>query len=269
MTSWSNSICVVCGGGNLPLRVISKLGELHRQFFAISIKGFGSPEYPQFGVGQIGAMLEFIKAKGATGVVFCGSVKRPGMFSLKLDNVGRKWLHKLGMRAFLGDNALLKGIKELLRAEGLNVISPQGILGTLLTPAGVLTTARPSEIDLRDIARGVFVLNTLSRADVGQAVVVQEGVVLGIEAAEGTKRLIERCADLKVSDARGGVLVKTAKLKQELSIDLPTIGKHTVLEAEHSGLSGIAIGAGASQIIDCDETTALANEKGLFIIGIE
>ncbi|MBR1479952.1 MAG: LpxI family protein, partial [Alphaproteobacteria bacterium] len=172
-------------------------------------------------------------------------------------------------RAFLGDNALLKGIKELLRAEGLNVISPQSILGTLLTPAGVLTTARPSEIDLRDIARGVFVLNTLSRADVGQAVVVQEGVVLGIEAAEGTKRLIERCADLKVSDARGGVLVKTAKLKQELSIDLPTIGKHTVSEAEHSGLSGIAIGAGASQIIDCDETTALANEKGLFIIGIE
>ena len=111
-------------------------------------------------------------------------------------------------------------------------------------------------------------MNALSKADVGQAVVVQEGIVLGIEAAEGTKALIERCAGLKLHPGKGGVLVKTSKIGQEEAIDLPTIGKNTILEAEYSNLAGIAIGAGKSQIIDFDETIKLANEKGIFIIGI-
>ena len=187
---------------------------------------------------------------------------------MKLDATGRKWLRRLGFRAFLGDDALLKGVRALLAEEGLNVIKPQDILETLLTPRGVLTSAKPSEMDLKDIARGLFVLNAMSKADVGQAVVVQEGVVLAIEAAEGTRSLLKRTMPLKLSNEKGGVLVKTAKIDQDQAIDFPTIGSQTILEAKEANLTGIAVGAGSSQIIDFDKTVKLADEHGIFILGV-
>lgn len=261
-------ISIIAGGGDLPFKIIEKLNSLNIEYNVVSLFGFGPENYPQFKIGEIGKILAFIKSKMTTDVVFCGNVKRPSLFSLKLDSIGKKWLKVLGVKAFLGDNALLKGIKELLQKEGLNILSPQNILETLLTPKGILTKISPSDSDLKDIARGMFVLNTMSKADVGQSVIVQEGIVLGIEAAEGTQCLIERCADLKLTEEKGGVLVKTSKINQEQSIDLPTIGKNTVLQAEHSKLAGIAIGALKSQVIDFNETINLANEKGIFIIGV-
>jgi DUF1009 family protein len=261
-------IAVVAGGGNLPLRVIARLGVLKRQFVVLSIAGFGPPGYRKFELGSIGSMLDYIKASQATELVFCGNVKRPSFFSLKLDAVGKKWLAALGIRAFLGDDSLLKGVKKLLQREGVQVIGPQSILDTLLTPSGILTTCRkPSELDLRDIARGVFVLNTLSKADVGQAVVVQEGVVLGIEAVEGTADLIMRCKSLKLRKM-GGVLIKTSKRHQERTVDMPSIGKLTVSAVADCGLHGIALGTGDSQIIDYEETLSAANASNIFLIGI-
>jgi DUF1009 family protein len=219
-------------------------------------------------LGEIGRILRYLKSNSVTDIVFCGAIKRPSIFSLQLDSVGMEWLKFLGIRAFLGDDALIKGIKKLLAKEGLNVIGPQSIIGTLVTPAGVLTKTFPNEADIKDIARGIFVLNILSRADVGQAVVVHEGVVLGVEAAEGTKNLIERSLKLKLSSSKGGVLVKTSKTNQDKLIDLPTIGKNTILEAEYAKLSGVALGASVTQIIDYGSTIALADEKGIFIIGV-
>jgi DUF1009 family protein len=264
----ASTIAVIAGGGELPSRVIQQLGIIRRPHIVISLAGAGPSGYQTFGIGEIGAMLEYIRDHKATDVMFCGAIKRPSIFSLHLDAVGKEWMKALGVRAFLGDDALLKGVRKLLEREGLRVVSPKTVIGTLITPSGVLTKTLPHEADLKDIARGIFVLNTLSKADVGQAVVVQEGIVLGIEAAEGTKCLIERVLDLKVSSQRGGVLVKTSKLNQDQIMDIPTIGKNTVLEADYAKLSGIALGASVSQIIDYEGTVSLADEKGLFVIGI-
>jgi DUF1009 family protein len=107
----------------------------------------------------------------------------------------------------------------------------------------------------------------MSKADVGQSLIVQEGVIIGIEAIEGTQELIKRSKDLKIS-IKGGVLIKTAKTQQDLEIDLPTIGKDTILAVKEAGLSGIALGAGRSQIIDFNDTVKLADQNGIFIIGV-
>lgn len=261
-------IAVVAGSGALPRRIIRKLQDLKSDFVVVSIKGFGPSEFPGFEIGQIGEILEYLKTRNVTDVVFCGGVKRPSIFSLNLDSVGKRWLRRLGVRAFLGDDALLKGVKLLLSEEGLRTMSPQDIIGTLLTPEGVLTEIKPSDMDLKDIARGIFVLNTISKADVGQAVIVQEGIVLAVEAAEGTKQLIERAEGLKLSADAGGVLVKTAKIGQDQSIDLPTIGPHTISEIKKANLAGIAMGANVSQIIDFETTIQLANQNGVFVIGV-
>jgi DUF1009 family protein len=249
------------------MRICSKLDELHRDYVCVSIAGFGPQEHQQFNIGEIGQILRFIKEAQAKSILFCGHVKRPSFFSLKLDSVGKKWLASLGIKSFLGDDALLRGIKKLILREGFQVISPHSIMNTLLTPRGVLTNHRPTDLDLQDIARGIFVLNTLAKTDVGQAVIVQEGVILGIEAAEGTSRLVNRCKDLKLNE-QGGVLVKTAKTGQDTSMDLPTVGPQTIIQAAECSLSGIALGSDNSQIIDYDETISLANAKGIFVIGI-
>ena len=107
----------------------------------------------------------------------------------------------------------------------------------------------------------------LGALDIGQAVIVQQGHVLGVEAAEGTDRLIERCAGLRL-DGEGGVLVKIAKPGQERRIDLPTIGTATVAAAAAAGLRGIAVEAGGALVVDPDRLAAAADEAGLFVIAI-
>ena len=261
-------IAVIAGSGDLPNRIISKLQELKARFIVISIAGFGAPEYPQFGLGEVGKILEYIKARGVTDIIFCGAVTRPSIFSLGLDEVGKKWLSKLGIRAFLGDDALLKGIRMLLSNEGLDILKPQEILTTLLTPEGILTNPKPSEADIKDIARGMFVLQTMAKADVGQSIVVQEGVVLAIEAKEGTAGMLQRVSQLKLTTTKGGIMVKTAKVNQDEAIDFPTIGKQTIIEAKGANLSGIALGAHKTQVIDFADTIDLANKNGIFVMGI-
>jgi DUF1009 family protein len=260
-------IAVIAGSGDLPFRIIEKLSISRIRHVVLSISPFGPESYEQFDLGEIGRMLAYIRSKEASKVVFCGSIRRPSFFSLKMDRIAKKWLMHLGVRAFLGDDTLLKGIRRLAEAEGLEIISPQIILESLLTPQGLLTKIAPSEADLQDIARGVFVLNTLAKADVGQAVIVQEGIVLGIEAAEGTKELLARCKHLKVRQC-GGVLVKISKTQQDLAFDLPTIGEQTVIDAEACELSGIALDGNNSQIIDFEKTIKLANEKEMFVLGL-
>ncbi|MDR2458603.1 MAG: UDP-2,3-diacylglucosamine diphosphatase LpxI [Holosporales bacterium] len=261
-------IAVVAGSGDLPLRIIAKLNTLKKKYVVVSLDGFGPAGYQKFKIGYIGQILDFIRAAGAKSVLFCGGVKRPSLRSLSLDSIGKKWLKQLGVRALLGDNSILSGIMRLLEKEGLSIVSPQSILDTLLSPRGVMTMMQPSETDLQDIARGIFVLNTMSKADVGQAVVVQDGVVLGLEAVEGTKGLLERCMHLKLSSNRGGVLVKLSKIGQEQLVDLPTIGKDTITEAREANLVGIAVGSEQSQILDFEDTVKLANDNGLFMIGV-
>ena len=262
-------IAVIAGSGELPHRIISKLHELQAQFIVVSIAGFGSPDYPQFELGEIGRILEHIKTRAVTDVVFCGAITRPSIFSLKLDEIGKKWLRKLGIRAFLGDDALLKGIRMLLSNEGLHILKPQEILTTLLTPDGILTNTKPSDADIKDIARGIFVLQMMAKADIGQALVVQEGVVLAIEAKEGTAEMLKRVGSLKLTTTKGGVMVKTAKVNQDEAIDFPTIGPQTIIEATIANISGIALGARKTQIIDFTETINLANKNGIFVVGIE
>ncbi len=118
-----------------------------------------------------------------------------------------------------------------------------------------------------DIARGLRVARTLGALDVGQAVIVQQGLVLGVEAIEGTDELLRRCATLR-REGVGGVLVKVEKPGQEPRADRPTIGLRTVLLAAETGLRGIAVEANATIVLDRDEVVRTADRAGLFLVGV-
>ena len=124
----------------------------------------------------------------------------------------------------------------------------------------------PDPVAAQDIVRGFEVARSLGAADVGQAVVVQEGIVLGVEAAEGTDALLARCFDLRQAGL-GGVLIKAKKPQQERRADLPTIGVDTIKNAHAAGLRGIAIEAGHALIIDKSSVSALADDLVIFVVG--
>ena len=200
-------------------------------------------------------------------MVMAGSLKRPSLRSLKMDAAGVKWIAKIGRKAF-GDDGLLSGIITLLETEGFRVLGPQDILQHILAPSGTIGKYDPTDEELEDIQKGISILKALAPFDIGQGVILENGVVMAMEAIEGTDAMLDRTHAYK-REKSAGVLVKMCKPQQEKRIDLPTIGPHTVKKAATIGLRGIAVQAGASNIIDLETVKKLADQKGLFIYGFK
>ena len=222
-------------------------------------------------LGAVGEILRYLKANKVTHIVMAGAMHRPSWSEIKLDWKGTQWFARMGLAKMRlkasGDDGLLTSIVGLLKAEGFDVISATDILTDLLAPEGVMGRYQPEKSDWQDISRGREVAHLLGAGDIGQAVVVQEGLVLGVEAIEGTEALLARCSALR-REGRGGVLVKMAKPQQSRTVDLPTIGVATIHQAKVAGLRGIAIEAGSTQILDQKAVVQAADEAGLYLIGI-
>ena len=173
---------------------------------------------------------------------------------------------KIGLKA-LGDDGILRALVKEIEAEKMKVIGIHEVMPQLLVQEGCLTKAKPDKQALSDIARGTEVALCLGELDVGQSVVVQQGLVLGMEGIEGTDELIKRSGNYR-RKGDGGVLVKLRKPNQDMRIDLPTIGVKTIENAHESGLRGVAVHAGNALIVDEKEVIKLANKYKMFVIGI-
>jgi DUF1009 family protein len=264
---------ILAGSGELPLRVIDACRAAGRPVFVLALEGAADPENfsgvphaaVRLGAGAEG--LRLLRENGVEELVMAGPVRRPTLASLRPDWRAAKMLARIGLRA-LGDDGLLSAIIKEFELEGFRVVGVHSILGTLLAPEGPLGAIAPDEQARADIERGLEVARALGAVDVGQAVVVQQGIVLGLEAAEGTDALIERAGRLQGAGP-GGVLVKAAKPGQERRADLPTVGVATVDACTRARLRGIAIEAGMALVIDRGAVAAAADDAGLFVVGIK
>ena len=140
-------------------------------------------------------------------------------------------------------------------------------MNDLLVKQGIMGKHKPDKQAKEDIRRGIEVATELGKLDVGQAVVVQQGLVLGVEGIEGTDELIRRCGGYR-RKGDGGVLVKLRKPQQDMRIDLPTIGTRTVERAKEAGLRGIVVHAGNGLVVDEADVIKLADKYGLFVMGV-
>ncbi|MDR3423669.1 MAG: UDP-2,3-diacylglucosamine diphosphatase LpxI [Alphaproteobacteria bacterium] len=264
---------IIAGGGAAPTRVIEACRAQGRAFFVVCLEGQADQAtacdvpHAWLSLGAFGKLRDLAKAENIVEIVMIGRVRRPSLRELKPDWLAVKALAKIGMH-LLGDDALLRAVGQAIEQEcGVRVIAAQDILGGVLMREGILGAVSPDAQARQDIARGVKVARLLGEADVGQSVIVQQGLVLGVEAIEGTDALIARCKDLR-RDGAGGVLVKLAKPQQDDRYDLPTIGPDTLTAAAQAGLRGIAAETDRSLLIDRDRVRQLADEKGIFVIGI-
>ncbi len=268
-------IAIVAGGGKLPQLIIDALEMQQIPHIILSLPGnvddkiLQNNKYIQIFPGLVKPVLAILKKEHVTAVVFAGHIKRPSFFSLKVDSIGAKLLARIMACKIHGDNTVLSIIAEFLEEQGFKVISPNSIIPSLLAPVGNLGTAQPDENDVIDISIGQTILGLLGHMDIGQAVIVENGYVLGIEAAEGTDSLISRSASLKREQVRKGVLVKMKKNNQDKRLDLPVIGLTTIENVYRANLRGIAISAQRSIIINFEEVIRLVNKYNIFIIGID
>ncbi len=268
----SAKLGIVAGGGGLPGRLIAACRECRRDVFVIALEGITDRDgldgaaHAWVHLGALERMIGLLREAAVEEVVLAGPVPRPSLRTLRLDKRALKRL--VGLRpGALGDDRLLSLIVDELEGEDFRVVGVDTILTDLLAPEGAVGALEPDADARVDIAAGVRVARALGALDVGQAVVVQHGVVLGVEAIEGTDALLARCRDL-CRDGPGGVLVKLKKPGQERRADLPTIGPDTVANARAAGLSGIAVEAGNALIVDRAKVAEAADAGGLFVVGI-
>ena len=265
---------IIAGGGVLPAKVATAARAAGRGVFILGLEGFADPAVLQpwpheiQRMGAAGRILAALREHGCQDLVMIGPVRRPSLLDMRPDVEGARILARVGRAAFAGDDGLLAAVIRIFAEEGFVVIGAHEVMREALAPAGVLTKATPDAQAMADINRGIRVARVLGAADVGQGCVVQQGLVLAVEAIEGTDAMLTRAAVLR-RDGFGGVLVKLVKPGQDKRADLPTIGPETVRLAIAAGLRGIAFEARATILADRETCLAAADAAGLFLLGLE
>lgn len=263
---------IIAGGGTLPVRLANACREGGRDFLLLALEGHAEADivasvpHEWIRPGAGGKTIKRLREEGVEELVLVGPVRRPSLKEIRPDGWGIKFLARIG-RAWASDDSFFSALVSALEEEGFKVVGADSILSDCVSVAGPYGRVTPNDETLQDIERGLAVVRKLGELDIGQAAVVQQGVVLGVEGVEGTDRLIERCAALQCSGV-GGVLVKARKPQQERRVDLPTIGRSTVEKAIAGNLSGIAIEAGGALVFDREEFVRLADEANLFVVGV-
>jgi DUF1009 family protein len=265
---------IIAGGGLLPGKVAAAAQAAGRDVFIIGLAGFADQAvlapwpHEVRRLGMAGAIIATLRQQRCQDLVMIGPVRRPSLLDLRPDAEGAKLLARIGRAAFAGDDGLLAAVIRIFTEEGFRVIGAHEIMREAVAPGGVLTKATPDAQAMTDISRGIQVVRLLGSADVGQCCVVQQGLVLAVEAIEGTDAMLARAGALR-RDGVGGVLVKLAKPGQDQRADLPTIGAETVRNAASAGLRGLAFEAQATILADYEACVLAANQAALFMLGLD
>lgn len=263
---------IIAGGGNLPARLLAACDQAGIEVFVVGFEGqtdksiYEGREYLCSRIGAAGTIINTLKNHDIHDLVMIGAINRPTLIDLKPDLRTARFFARVSLRA-VGDDGLLKAMRGELEREGFRLHGVQKFADDLLAEEGPIGRYKPARHDWPDIRKGVDVLRTLGQSDIGQSIIIQDGVVLGIEAAEGTDELIRRCGSYR-KKGNSGVLVKLAKPGQDESLDLPTIGPETVRLCAEAGLVGIAIESGRSLVVEPQEVAELANHHKIYVISI-
>ncbi len=275
----SSPIGLIAAGGVMPFAVADSLTARGINPILFALTGACDPvrverfRHHWISIGQLGRAVKLFRAENCRDLVFIGTLVRPALSEIRLDwgtlrVLGRVWAAFRG-----GDDHLLSGIGRILEQDGFRMVGIKEVAPDLLMPEGCITKASPDENAAADIARGRDVLRALSPFDIGQAAIVIDGHVVGVEDIEGTDGLLARVAHLRNegrirAKAARGVLVKAPKSGQDLRFDLPTIGPRTIEGAAAAKLAGIAIVSGNTIVVEPQAMIEAADAAGLFVTGL-
>ena len=214
-------------------------------------------------IGQFGKIINILREKNCKKVLFAGKVNKPNFSKLKLDLKGIYYIPRIIKAAKLGDAAILKEIIKILAQNKIKTENSLKFNPELSLTKGNYSKIKPNKQDKLDIKKAIQTLNNLRQYNFSQAVVVRNKKVISIEGKGGTKKLLEKSKSKKFKNH--GVLVKFPKKKQDLRIDLPTIGLKTIKQSKTAGLRGIVIKSKQHVFLDKIKCIKFANRNKMFI----
>ena len=215
-------------------------------------------------LGQFGKIIKILKDNKCKRILFAGKVKKPKFSKLRLDLKAVYYMPRIIKSAKLGDAAILKEIINVLKKENIKTISSLAFNPELTLKKGNYSTTKPNKIDKLDINKAIATLNRLGKYTFSQGTVVRNKKVIAIEGKGGTQKMLKRCKSKKFK--KKGVLVKFPKKKQDLRIDLPTVGLKTLKQCKLAGLKGIVIKDKKNVFLERKKCISFANKNKMFIL---
>tara|TARA_B100000686_G_C16762002_1_gene959290 strand:- start:353 stop:1144 length:792 start_codon:yes stop_codon:yes gene_type:complete len=254
------------GEKKLPIKILNKLKKNKIKYFIIDLTNkniFKKDKNSYFiNIGKFGQILKLIKSKKCNKVIFAGNISKPKVSSLKLDLKGIYYMPRI-LKAFkLGDAAILKELIKILLEHKIKVIKLNFFNPELTLSKGTYTKIKPDRFEKLDIKNGIDFLNKLNAHNHTQAIVLRKSKVIAQETSKGTQRMLQGVKKNKISQ---GMLIKFPKKKQDLRVDLPTIGLETLRDCKRSGIKGIVLKSMKNIILDRNKCITFANNNKMFI----
>ena len=215
-------------------------------------------------IGQFGKIINILKKNNCKKVLFAGKVNKPNFSKLKLDFKGIYYIPRIIRASKLGDAAILKEIIKILAQNKIKTKNSLIFNPELSLKKGNYSKIKPNKQDQLDIKKAIKTLNSLREYNFSQGVVVRNKKVVSIEGKGGTKKMLEKSRSKKFKNH--GVLVKFPKKKQDLRVDLPTIGLKTLKQSKTAGLKGIVIKSKQHIFLDEAKCIKFANKNKIFIL---
>ena len=257
------------GEKELPIQILKKIEKKKLNYFIIDLtknNKFKKNKNSFFiNIGKFGEILKLIKFKKCKKVIFAGNIIKPKISKLKLDLKGLMYIPRVIKAAKLGDAAILKVLIKILLENDIKVIKLNTFNPELTLKKGIYTKIKPSNVDKKEILQGIKILKKINSYNHTQAAIIRNNKVISLEKRKGTKEMIKSIA--KSKDKRG-ILIKLPKLKQDLRVDLPTIGLDTFKDCNNVGIKGIVVKSNQNIILNKKESIKYANRNKLFLIAI-
>lgn len=265
------TIGLIAGGGRFPILFAESARRAGHRVVAVAHRNETDAALAEqvdaiswVKLGQIGHLLEALRAGGATQSVMLGAITKKRFFSdAMLDATGLRVLARIAIRS---DDNLLRAFARFLEEEGVPITDPTPFLADRLAPEGVLGRHRPSDEELADARYGLELARGIGQLDLGQSVVVKDRVALAVEALEGTDACIRRGGEL--AKAGGFVVAKAVKPNQDRRFDLPAVGPDTVEALRDAGGRVLAVEAGTTLVMDLDRMVQVADRARLVLLGV-
>jgi DUF1009 family protein len=260
-------IGLIFGDTNFPKEILKSIKKKRIDYLIIDLsknKIFKNDKRSySVSIGQFGKIINILKKNNCKEVLFAGKVNKPKFSKLKLDIKGIYYIPRIIKASKLGDAAILK---EIIKILSLNKIKTENSLKfnpELTLKKGNYSKIKPNKGDQLDIEKAIKILNSLRQYNFSQGVVVRDNKVIAIEGIGGTKKMLKRNRKKKLKNL--GVLVKFPKKKQDLRIDLPTVGLDTLIQCKNAGLKGVVVKNKQHVFLDKQKCIQYANKNKMFI----
>jgi len=215
-------------------------------------------------IGQFGKIINILKENNCKKVLFAGKVNRPNFSKLRLDLKGIYYIPRIIKASKLGDAAILKEIIKIFAQIKIKTENSLRFNPELSLKKGNYSKIKPNKQDHIDINKAIKTLNNLRQYNFSQGVVVRNKKIISIEGKGGTKKMLKKSKSKKLKNH--GVLVKFPKKKQDLRVDLPTIGLKTIKQSKTAGLKGIVLKNKQHVFLDKTKCIRFANKNKMFIL---